>query len=186
MGAILVNRILRDEPTLPVSNIVYMAAACSIKDYEDTIFPYLRQHTDVKMYHLVLHYIAELRDRTTKFGFGAVDFPPRGSLLVWIDNFLGDPKTYRDRTAGRTVNLMAAIDNMDSWKDIVPRVHVREFNVGRRFEKTEPQHHGDFGRISFWKPGCWKTRPDHPEACYDAPRKALCVQHTDIRGEVRE
>jgi len=42
-GAIILNHIVRDFGELPIKNIVYMAAASSIKDYQDTIFPYLQK-----------------------------------------------------------------------------------------------------------------------------------------------
>lgn len=43
MGAIIVNEIVRYYgEKLPISHIVYMAAACSIRDYEDSVWPYLR------------------------------------------------------------------------------------------------------------------------------------------------
>jgi pimeloyl-ACP methyl ester carboxylesterase len=172
MGAIVINHILREQPSLPVTNIVYMAAACTIKDYEDSVFPYLRSHPKTHIYHLALHRIADVRDRTTAFGFGVLDLPPRGSLLVWIDNFLSDPKTYRDRTAGRTENFVTALGDMNEWKDIAPRVHFREFSVGGEFNGTDPQHHGDFGKVTYWDPECWKPNPTDrsPKDCYDSER----------------
>jgi hypothetical protein len=43
MGAIVLNEIIRRYgEDLPISNIVYLAAACSIRDYQDTVWPYLK------------------------------------------------------------------------------------------------------------------------------------------------
>lgn len=42
MGAIIVNHILRDfGHCLPIDNIVFMAAASTINDYNDSVFPYM-------------------------------------------------------------------------------------------------------------------------------------------------
>jgi hypothetical protein len=79
---------------------------------------------------------------------------------------------------------MAAFDDMDNWKDIFPRIHIREFSVGRKFETTDPQHHGDFGRITFWNPDCWKTNPEHPELCYGAPLAPACSSGQDCAGSI--
>lgn len=171
-GTIVLNHILREAgdavdsiPFLPVTHVVYMASAATIQDYEDTVFPYLRRHPGVDIHHLVLHHLADARDRVGSI----LDVPPRGSLLVWIDNFLNERKTYRDRTSGRSDSLSRALDDLDQWQDIVPRIHIREFDVGRAFAATEPQHHRDFGRLSYWNPDCWRTHPEHPEECYDRP-----------------
>src|ERR1700740_564743 len=94
MGTIVINHLLRASTRLPVSRIVYMAAACTIKDYEDTVFPYLRQHPRAQISQLVLHHTAELRESNLML-FRWLDFAPRGSLLLWIDNFLSSPDTYR-------------------------------------------------------------------------------------------
>lgn len=43
MGAILLNRVVRRfGENLPIANIVYMAAASTMKDYEETTWPYIR------------------------------------------------------------------------------------------------------------------------------------------------
>jgi pimeloyl-ACP methyl ester carboxylesterase len=64
MGAIIVNEIVRHYgEKLPISHIVYMAAACSIRDYEDSVWPYLRlgesQKAETYVHHLMLHPSAE-------------------------------------------------------------------------------------------------------------------------------
>lgn len=55
MGTIILNELLREFPELPVKHIVYMAAACTVRDYQDTLFPYLATHKSAEMYHLTLH-----------------------------------------------------------------------------------------------------------------------------------
>lgn len=175
MGAIVANEIIRNHGDLPITNIVYMAAATSLRDYEDTIFPYLRRRNEglqkpaVNMYHLTLHRAAEVRDRVTALKLGVFDFAPRGSLLVWIDNYLSRPNIPLDRTAGRFVNLMTEVHNTPA--ELRSAIHIRELDVGEQVKETQPQQHGDFGRIRFWEPGCWYDGPYVAGGCYEAHRK---------------
>jgi len=151
MGAIVVNHILRDFPDLPINEIVYMAAASSVKDYEDSALPYLEYKSsqpidngaNPNIYHLVLHEKAELRDRTAVF--------LEGSLLVWIDDFLSNPLTLRDRTAGRIENL--ALPVFRTPEEFRNQIHVKKF--GRL--GLGPRRHGDFTDegCSFWDPDYW-------------------------------
>ena len=169
MGTIVLNEMLRSYPELPVSNIVYMAAACSIRDYEESALTFMTrpEHQTTQLYHLVLHYAAELRDRETVGFSGNLDLPPRGSLLVWIDNYLSTPRYYRDLTAGRIVNLVASLDDLDQYSaQLLARVHIREFSVGGDYWKTDPQHHGDFSKLAFWLDDCWKPHPNRSDRCY--------------------
>ncbi len=154
MGAIILNEILRDVPTLPVSSIVYMAAAASIRDYQDTVFPYLlHANTKAEVYHLTLHPDAETEERS----FGSI--APDGSLLVWIDAFLSSPATALDLTAGRFTNLLPTLEGTPA--PIRERIHVKAFGVGRSLASTDPQAHGDFDTIEFWKPSVWAPEGHH-------------------------
>ena len=140
MGAIMANEMLREFPDAPVfDNIVYMAAAAPLRDYEMTVLPYLEQHRDTKMYHLMLHDFAEIREES------ALGIPPSGSLLVWIDNFLSKPATVRDRTAGRFVNLMRVLPATP--RDLRHRIHVKTFGVGAELRREQPQEHGEFNNF---------------------------------------
>lgn len=174
MGAIVANEIIRNFPELPITNVVYMAAATSLRDYEDTVFPWLRRNNcvgkvcsdRVKMYHLTLHRAAEVRDTVAKSAIGIFDLAPRGPLLVWIDNYLSRPNIPLDRTAGRFVNLMTEVHNVP--KELYPAIHIREFDVGRDAAQFHPQKHGDFGSIRFWDERCWKPETEYDGYCYDA------------------
>lgn len=181
MGAIVANEIIRNyaegpnarEGSLPIENVVYLAAAASLRDYEDTIFPFLAQKKTRRMYHLTLHRAAEVRDTVSKVRIGPFDLAPRGSLLVWIDNYLSRPNIPLDRTAGRFVNLMTEVH--DTPKGIADRISIREFDAGNAVADTQPQHHGDFGRIKFWIPQCWEPQtPYAKDGCYpSAPKKVI-------------
>jgi pimeloyl-ACP methyl ester carboxylesterase len=137
MGAIVANHVVRNFDDLDFDTIVYMAAACSVREYEDNVLTYMshKRHAKTQMYHLVLSRDAEIRDQ---YFYG---IPPSGSLLVWIDKFFTQPRTLRDRTAGRFENLMRFIE--ETPETLAWRVHVRAFGSGELF-KDEPQHHGAF------------------------------------------
>ncbi len=168
MGTIVLNGLIRDFgelPTgpMPFSQIVYMAGAATIKDYEDSVFPYLTKNQAAQFYHLTLQVRAEVRDRWELIRY--VDLPPRGSLLVWVDEFLSTPGTADERTLGRFTNLMVALHNTpEALRD---RIHIKEFNAGASVRETDPQKHGDFSApFTFWKSECWQPgRPSSP-ACH--------------------
>lgn len=100
MGTIVLNHVL-DETTLVANRIIYLAAACSVRDYAASVLPYLKRNQGTVSYNLMLHPESEIGEMQTKLA----DLPPRGSLLVWIDNFLSNPVSEQDRTAGRWTNL---------------------------------------------------------------------------------
>lgn len=168
MGAIVLNQILREamalQLKLPITNIVYMAAAASVRDFQDSVIPYLQAHKQTEFYNLMLHPIAEEREVYGQLGPVPIDPGPRGSLLVLIDNFLSKPLTYLDRTAGRYDNFMPAIHDIP--KALWSQVHVKTFSAGRSKEIMDesPQRHGDFTeRFTFWVEDCWRPEPGMKE-----------------------
>ena len=180
MGTIVLNQMVREfgtqtvaspdgmpakaELALPFNRIVYMAGAATLRDYQDSLFPYLRQNPAATVYHLVLHPKAEVRERFDP-GVPYLDLPPRGSLLVWVDDFLSAPETPLDRTMGRYENLLSAVHNTPD--EMRGRIHIKAFGAGRSVRG--PQKHGDFTRyLKFWKPECWwSPGTDYPAGCYE-------------------
>lgn len=144
-----------------------MAAASSIRDYQDTIFPYLKRrntpipsdsrqnpceksvsHPGVCVYHLMLHEAAE----SGEWWSDIIDPFPRGSLLVWLDNFLSHPLSREDRTLGRFTNFIAAAHHTPL--SLRPYITITKFGVGEK--GLGPQKHGEFGgKQRFWIPECW-------------------------------
>jgi pimeloyl-ACP methyl ester carboxylesterase len=135
MGTIILNRVVRDTK-IEFTNIVYMGAACSIEDFSTSVLPYMQQHTNSQFYSLSLHPVAEAGEMTLM----AADLVPRGSLLIWLDNFLMNPATEQERTFGRWRNLFRIsatgepvikrfFDNQDS-ESLKQRLHFRAFSVG--------------------------------------------------------
>jgi hypothetical protein len=111
------------------------------------------------MYHVVLHPEAEVSEVVYW------DAAPRGSLLVWLDDFFTRPVHLVDRTAGRYENLMPSLH--DTPVEFRKRVFVR---VMDHDAVDQPQRHGDFTEpqhfsFRFWRPEDWfpgKPTPHGP------------------------
>jgi hypothetical protein len=178
-----------DAAQLPVNDIVYMAAACSIRDFAGSVIPFMQlgRNKNTHLHLLCLHPSAEILDAE------ADDIPPRGSLLCWIDDFLTRPTTPLDRTLGRWDNILQV-------PYVIPpqlrgRVSIKAFDLLRRPNDPtttqpgdcskpmmtptaaydvpfvaeglvppiwDPQMHGDFSNSPYWDPGFWL--PSKPKA----------------------
>lgn len=179
MGTMILNEMIRGygvvtakdargryvDEVLPFNQIVYMAAACSVRDYEDSIFPYLRNNTRAHFYHLTLHEEAEERERYDLL-VPYLDPLPRGSILVWVDDFMSNPLSYLDLTLGRFSNLMVTIH--DTPDQIRRQISVKAFGAGETV--TAPQGHNDFmTKFKFWIKECWRpSTGDRPDCFNDA------------------
>jgi hypothetical protein len=133
MGAIVINEMVRHHYELPFRDIVYLAAACSIRDWEATVLPYLEENDSTRFYSLMLHPTVEARERN----FG--DVSPRGSLLEWIDDYMEDPETHVDRTMGKWANMAEATHLIPPG--VRSRVYFRVFGYD-----DETTVHGDTTR----------------------------------------
>ena len=176
-GAIIIHHILREFEELPITNIVYMGAASSIRDYQETVFPYLikrnknrsgkqcwplgpveRSQEATCVYHLILHEAAE----SGEWLWESIDPFPRGSLLIWLDNFLSHPLSKEDRTLGRFTNFITSVHHTPS--ELRPFIHIHKFGVGEAVD--EPKKHGDFSqKLKFWNSKCWEAWPTDND-CY--------------------
>jgi hypothetical protein len=162
MGTIIVDQLLRYAPNMTVRNIVFMAGATTVSDYRDTITAYMGRHQKTQMYHLILHPLAEVSEK------GFLDLSPRGSLLVWIDNYFTNPITPLDRSVGRFFNLLPELNRLSQTqrlnarqqndmteKSMLERIHLKIFRIGNSMHCQNPQRHGDFGLFPFWDPRFW-------------------------------
>ena len=164
MGTIVVNEIVRqfgepldsahrhDQPLF--DKIVYMAAACSLRDYLNTIPHYLEEYQEPRMYHLLLQDNAEAAEQ-----FLWSSLP--GSLLVWIDGFFARPDSPLDLVSGRYQNLLRIV-HLHDRPGIQPRISIKAFSFGERVIETSPQGHGDFDTFPFWKEQFWRTTDKDP------------------------
>ncbi len=146
MGSIIANNILTKFPDLKLDNIVYMAAACSLKSIRSSVVPWLKKNKNSKFYNLTLN---PYRDINENFFY---DFTPRGSLLIWIDDFLEEVNSFEDRTAGYWFNTMRSAEVIFP-KDVRSRVALTRFGIR---DKT-PQNHGEFDDYNFWSKQFWRN-----------------------------
>lgn len=169
MGAIVANNILLTAgDALPIANIVHMAPASSLEDFLWTTLPYLNSHPDVQMYQLMLHAKADLREA---HGF---DTLPRGSLLVWLDDFLTNPGTPLARRSGKADNFLRIAHLIP--ETLRSRIHVKSFSVGGCGSVRPPVQHGEFGSVlRFWRSECWEPAT--------AETLAHCFNHDPLLRE---
>ena len=132
MGAIVGDEVIWRYPGLPWTRIVYMAAADSIRDFRTSVMPQLYCPTapaipptnspcqqGVEFYSLMLHPLTEARE------LNVGGLPPQGSLLEWIDQMFGGPRTSDDRTFGKWTNIE---DNIQLFRPVArQRMHFRVF-----------------------------------------------------------
>ncbi len=157
MGTIIANEILRAFPNLPYEEIVYMAAACSIHDFENSVIPLLKRENNIKFYNLSLDPEAEAREYTLG-GFG-----PTGSLLEWIDSYYTDPPTVFDMTMGKWQNIAIAKNSFPSEARIKMTFKVFAFD-----EKSQPTTHGGMHdtKRCWWQPKYWNDTSKNNENFY--------------------
>jgi pimeloyl-ACP methyl ester carboxylesterase len=146
MGTIVASEILRkysENEDFDYDNIVYMAAATSIRDFETSVVPYLKAHSESNFYNLTLHPYAEENENT------GYDFLPRGSLLVWLDDFATIPATPADKTLGKWNNAIRAWPYIPN--EIRSRITLKGFGVvnDSKSNITDPQKHGQFNDVKF-------------------------------------
>lgn len=150
MGTIVLNDVLQLFPDLPVRNVVYMAAACSIAEAEEALVPYLERHPASQFHMLTLHPIAEADEVV------AWDLPSRGSLLEWIDLWFQSPDHPLDRRLGKWNNAASALHVFARVSD---QVSLKGFAVDG---DSKPQAHGEFDEGPFWRRAIWEVGgPDH-------------------------
>jgi hypothetical protein len=160
MGSMVLNEWIRRNDQFTYRNIVYMAAACSVRDVEQSVVPYLRRHREgprrARFYNLTLHPTADLRERDRFW-----DTPPRGSLLVWIDDFLGSPRTTLDRTFGRFDNCVKNAHVIH--EEVKGQVTMKAFGLAASGlpsgQDLGPQMHGHFRGRRYWEPAFWQADP---------------------------
>jgi hypothetical protein len=158
MGTIVIARFLR-ESKLPISDIVFMAGAATVRQFGDAVVPYLETHPRARFYNLTLHSSCEIRETH------AGGLTPNGSLLVWLDDYLNRPETPEDNMIGRWTSLPAVQRRVPP--DIAPRVTFKGFGyrdstVIGSFGKdhSKPCQHGEFSdpQSMFWRRSFWEVR----------------------------
>ena len=157
MGTIVANDAVRDFD-MQYDNLVYLAAASSIRHFHNTVLPMLEaQHfgkavKKTRFYNLMLHPDAESHEQNY---WGLL---PRGSLLEWIDGMYEESDSTLDRTLGNW-------NNVERVKPMLPAGAQTQM-VFKVFPLKEgyPAKHGDFtdelesdGDVTYryWDPVSW-------------------------------
>jgi pimeloyl-ACP methyl ester carboxylesterase len=149
MGAIVGCEVVSRFHQLPLDNLVFEGAACSIRDFKKEVVPYLEEQnlresiwstfktqygikdataSPVRKTHffdLCLHDNSENGEENP----GNYDLSERGSLLTWIDILYQNPESENDRCLGRWVNAILSTDDIP--KDILNRITIKEFGRNR-------------------------------------------------------
>lgn len=149
MGTIVANKIVSKYPDLELKNIVHMAAACRLKDIEESVSPYLKLHPECRYYNLTLNPYRDVNEPPEQYN---LDVLPRGSLLVLIDQIFGDINSFQDRTAGFWFNL-TRVANQIFPPEIRGQVTLTRFGI----RDGTPQVHGAFNDtgMRYWTPEFW-------------------------------
>lgn len=133
-----------------IDNIVYMGAACSMKDWETSVGHILKNSKQTQFYNLSLH---PKREKQECF-FPVLVAP--GSLLEWIDRLYEGPASFEDRTLGKYENILTANSILNnSYKS---QIHIKCFGYAYTSDeiKNMPVKHGGFRKKQYWRPEFWK------------------------------
>ena len=113
-----------------------MGAASSIRDFSESVVPYLQSNKKAQFYNLSLHPSAEVGEMFY------LEIAQRGSLLVWIDNFFENPDDFEGRTLGQWLNIMQSAHVIPN--DVKAQINLKTFDFSNR---DHPQKHGQFMEI---------------------------------------
>lgn len=157
MGTIVLNELIPIARRLDYRNIVYMAAAASMRDFNNSVVPVIAEKSNIRFFNLSLHPMADAREIGL---FGAV---PSGSLLEWIDDMFEGPKTILDRTLGkwRNVRLAKHVFSRAAQTRMIFKVfgfrNQRNQRGAPGYRPGDPVKHGQFNdtRMHYWLPEFW-------------------------------
>ena len=133
------------------SQVKYLGAAASIRDFSNQAIPYLLANPTTTFHSETLHPSAERREWNFWYLLGAI---PRGSLLVWIDMFLTQPRSKMDMTMGSWNNIV----------DVLPQIHFMESEARRRLDieshglgDDDLRTHASLNDLREGRPQYWET-----------------------------
>jgi hypothetical protein len=157
MGTMIISDLLNAYPQCPYKNIVFMGAAVSIREFQDTVPPVLLRKGNTHFYNLSLLPKAEARETS-----GIVGTLPSGSLLEWIDEMYTPPTTKFDRTLGKWVNAREVLPSFPVY--LRGKMTFKVFGMAQ----GEPTVHGAFNDVDmcFWRESFWSSPwTQHHEDC---------------------
>ncbi len=156
-GSIVACELLARYPQLRCSELVFMGSACTVREFLGKAVPWMQrpEHAGARCTILALHPALELRET---FGPRWTPFFYRGSLLVWLDDFLAPTGGVLDRTLGRFDNVVAASGQFPPG--VRERLFVRGFgNREREPGRLVPTWHSAFAMAEtrWWEGSAWTT-----------------------------
>jgi pimeloyl-ACP methyl ester carboxylesterase len=152
MGAIVANEALRTHDSLEVRNVVFLAGALTLREFQQGTLPYLEHHPQSQFYNVTLHPFSEVREKN----LGGL--APDGSLLMWLGSYLSDPESELDLIMGDYVYLVTAGSIFP--EDLRNRVHIKAYGYRDGMgcgPKGMPFMHGHFSErdVPIWRPAFW-------------------------------
>lgn len=160
MGALVINEIVAAYPRLPYSEIVFMAGADSVRSTSRSVTPLIERNKGcTRFYNLMLHPWNDANEASAR---GAA---PRGSLLEYIDQYLGRPRTVDDRTVGKWTNVAATkhLFGRSAQQWMLFQIHDRGGSEHKNDEQDMLSHgsfkHEGFANESFWNQQNVKLAP---------------------------
>lgn len=182
MGPFILNEMISRYGDINFKNIVYMSAACTVRDGVTVLRPYLVRHPETTFYNLCVHPRAEDEEMLS---YAVL---PQGSVLEWIDLYFSNQLTLDDYTMGRWWIGMVRFPHQfgSTQKQVVLKAFgIRDPACNTMFLNM-PQEHTDFSdeNLRFWMPDFWKipvsdsvhiSEPIHPKSSspIDPLRKLL-------------
>ncbi|MGI9301601.1 MAG: hypothetical protein ACR2RB_02685 [Gammaproteobacteria bacterium] len=139
MGALIGTRILREYPELKFDRVVFLAPASTAEDFVTTVPVYLDRHVNSKFYSYALSVIDEANELTLKsFIF------PRGSLLIWVDNFFDPILSPEDYRVGDSFNVpIFKVARQSGPGSTCERMRLVNFARRKIDREGWPRKHGD-------------------------------------------
>jgi hypothetical protein len=143
MGTIVLDALIAAFPNVPFKRIVYMASASSVEDVKFSPLPYLEYHQHSEFFAFTLSRGDDARE-TQPHCIKIICWPSsldpieRGSLLVWIDNYLEPVNAPNQLRFGRYKNIR--VQNFRPSSAAESRVRIKRFEE----LEDEPRRHSDF------------------------------------------
>jgi pimeloyl-ACP methyl ester carboxylesterase len=149
MGSMVANEVLYYRDTLPYESIVYMAPACSVRDFARAVIPIVSDEARSADTHvLTLHPRVEAGQRDLEGWLG-------GSVLEWLEGILTPPHTYLDRMLGKWDNVLRTLHVFEPAAR--PRIHIKGFSYDGKNRKKPYKHvHFNDPDVPFWTEDFWK------------------------------
>jgi hypothetical protein len=148
-GTIIASEMMLRED-VPFESVVFMAAAATVREVESTVVARLSRDGRLKFHNLTLGPACEYAEV-----HGGVT--PRGSLLVWLDDFITSPTSVQERTAGKWDNAIFLASQTPEHART--RAYLKIFgdhdsrpNYSYGTDRSMPCRHGDFNNaaVPFW------------------------------------